>query len=263
MKKFLIGGIAFLSTFNSISSVEVLSQNLSSEEPTTTKVQSVKPPGIVKMKPMTFSDLSESTGSVDCAKEKCVAITFDDGPSAHTERLLDILSKQDSKATFFVLGSLVESHSGTVLRVLAEGSEIGNHTWDHSQLTKISDKKVINQITKTDDILEKITGKRSIIFRPPYGAYNKNTLKLVNKPTILWNVDTVDWKERDAKKLQKRLCAVDKADSIILMHDIHKSTIDGVEEGIKCLKEKGFKLVTISQLYNNNLANQSAYTNKK
>ena len=180
-----------------------------------------------------------------------VALTFDDGPSAHTDRLLDIFSRYDAKGTFFVLGNLIDGRKNTVKRIVAEGHEIGNHSWNHRQLTNLSEEEITDQIMMTRAKIYDTVGVDSLIMRPPYGACN-DTVKAVGARVgvsfVNWSVDTLDWKSKNAVAVHNEVmkCASDGA--IILCHDLHKTTVDAMETVIPELIKKGYQLVTVSEL---------------
>lgn len=193
----------------------------------------------------------EPSPEVNCRKERCVALTFDDGPSARTTpRLLDILSAADAHATFFVLGSQAQAYPRLLRRVASDGHEIGNHSWSHPDLTRISASSARKQIDRTSRVIEKITGLRPVLLRPPYGARNTKVDALARAggySEVLWSIDTRDWENHSPKKI---VAAAKKArrGSIILMHDIHPDTVDAVPAVIAALRKKGFTLVTVSDL---------------
>jgi peptidoglycan-N-acetylglucosamine deacetylase len=182
-----------------------------------------------------------------------LAMTFDDGPSAeYTPRLLDLLKARHIKATFFLVGKNVQAHPELVRRILAEGHEIGNHTWDHPQLSKLSDAQATDEIEKTQDAIRAACGVTPTLLRPPYGALNKpehiwipQQLKL---NVIYWTVDTEDWKHPGAAAITQRVLAGARPGAIILQHDIHGQTIDAMPAALDGLIAKGYHLVTVSQL---------------
>jgi peptidoglycan-N-acetylglucosamine deacetylase len=182
-----------------------------------------------------------------------LAMTFDDGPSAeYTPRLLDMLKARHIKATFFLVGKNVQAHPELVRRILAEGHEIGNHTWDHPQLSKLSDARATDEIEKTQDAIRAACGVTPTLLRPPYGALNKpehiwipQQLKL---NVIYWTVDTEDWKHPGAAAITQRVLAGARPGAIILQHDIHGQTIDAMPAALDGLIAKGYHLVTVSQL---------------
>ena len=193
------------------------------------------------------SPSTQAKKSVDCAKEKCIALTFDDGPGPYTSKLLDELKQADTRATFFVLGPAVQSNPSLVRRMATMGMDIGNHTWSHSQLTKLSDSAVNDEISRTTKAIKTAAGVDPIAVRPPYGDYNDKTPH-GGFAFIMWDDDTLDWKNRNVEETTKR--ALDQATNggIILMHDIHPTTVQAVPGIIAELKKRGYNLVTVSQL---------------
>lgn len=185
---------------------------------------------------------------VNCREVACVALTFDDGPSFYTEGLLDTLKEHNVKATFFVLGTQVRIQSETVQRMFREGHQIGNHTWDHPNLTRMSDDQIREQLQQTDNLIAQIIGESTPFMRPPYGAYNDNVLAASGLPIIFWSVDPLDWKDRDAATVAARIVDA-PAGAIILSHDIHKSTVDAVPAIITALKSRGIHMVTVTKLF--------------
>jgi peptidoglycan/xylan/chitin deacetylase (PgdA/CDA1 family) len=184
---------------------------------------------------------------------KVVALTYDDGPHGKlTPQLLDILKRENVRATFFVLGSLVEANPQIVQRMAAEGHEVANHTWDHPRLPSLSAEKFDRQIRETTAIIEKNTGQKVTIMRPTYGLYNervKNDLLEKHKlDIILWSVDPNDWKKPGANTVARRLIEGAHPGAILLAHDIHPGTIAATPMAIAGLKAKGYDFVTVSEL---------------
>lgn len=181
--------------------------------------------------------------------EKKIALTFDDGPDPKsTVQILETLKKYDAKATFFMLGSRVEYYPDTAKAVKAAGHEIGNHSWNHPDLSKMPLQKALEEINRTTEIIQKVTGEKPTVFRPPYGAYTDQLSKQRIPPIKLWNVDTLDWKYRDANKLLEEVKKSAGDGSTILMHDIHPSTADGLDRVMAYLQSQGYKFVTVSEL---------------
>ncbi|WP_203246701.1 polysaccharide deacetylase family protein [Sporosarcina beigongshangi] len=190
--------------------------------------------------------LPDGTGETIVKK---VALTFDDGPDPKvTTQILDTLQKYNAKATFFMLGSRVEYYPDIAKNINDAGHELGNHTWNHPDLTKADMEKVRKEINRTSAIIESVTGTKATVFRPPYGAVNQMVKKQSNLPTVLWDVDTLDWKHRDAHRLLMRVKEETKNGSIILMHDIHQSTADGLDAVLSYLQSEGYIFVTVSEL---------------
>jgi len=187
----------------------------------------------------------------DCRKLKCVALTFDDGPGPDTERLLDMLGRAKAKATFFVVGPQVSQFPGTLLREAEEGHEVGNHTQHHLQLTAESAKVVHRELDDTSRIIEEILGFGPDLFRPPYGATDKRVEKEARKEgmsVILWSVDTDDWRHKNSSKVARQAIRGLRRGSIILMHDIHPTTVDAVPRILKEAKRRGLTLATVTDV---------------
>lgn len=181
--------------------------------------------------------------------KKMVAITLDDGPHAtNTQKILDILDAHNAKATFFMLGQNVVNNEEVVKDVYKRGNEIGIHTWDHKQLTKLSQDEIVSQVERTSDAIYKIIGKRPKLVRPPYGAINDTVKNSINYPLILWNIDSLDWKSRDEKQIVPLVMNSVQDGDIILLHDIHSTTVPAVEKIVSQLEEQGYQMVTVSQL---------------
>ncbi|MEV6153133.1 polysaccharide deacetylase family protein [Nonomuraea sp. NPDC052129] len=190
---------------------------------------------------------------INCRRMKCVALTFDDGPGEYTARLLDLLSARKVRATFFVVGQMVAAHGGAQLvrRIVAEGHELGNHTWNHPPLTGLTDRGLRFQLKHTNDLVEHVTGVRMRVMRPPYGATNRRVAaeaRRLGLAQVLWSVDTLDWQDR-VPALVARRAGKAAVGSIVLMHDIHRSTVQAVPALLDLLAKKGCTPVTISELY--------------
>src|ERR1700760_3577027 len=182
-----------------------------------------------------------------------IAMTFDDGPSAeNTPRLLEMLKQRNIKATFFLIGQNVVSNPDLVRRILAEGHEIGNHSWTHPQLSKLSDDRVTAEITKTQDAIKDASGFTPTLLRPPYGAITARQREWIENRfglnIILWSVDPFDWKKPGASVITQRILSQARPGSIILSHDIHKQTVDAMPATLDALIAKGYKFATVSQL---------------
>ena len=188
--------------------------------------------------------------AVDCTKLKCVALTFDDGPGSLTGTLLDRLEAAGVVATFFVLGQNVRIHPDLVTRMVRSGMVVANHTWDHRDMKRLSLSEARSEVDRTSAEIARVTGVSTTLLRPPYGSMSPQTATL-GQAIILWDVDTEDWKNRDASITTTRALATVRPGSIILMHDIHASTIEAVPAIIAGLKARGFTLVTVPVLLGN------------
>lgn len=178
-----------------------------------------------------------------------VAITYDDGPHPTiTEQVLDALEENNAVATFFMLGENIKGKEEFIKRSKNLGNELCSHSYDHPQLTKLSAEKIQKQMKDTDKIIEDIIGEKAPLMRPPYGAYDQKVRDNVGKPMILWTVDTLDWEHKDPEKTYEA-CMAAKDGDIILMHDIQASSGEAAGKIYKGLQEKGFQLVTVSEMY--------------
>lgn len=186
-------------------------------------------------------------GKLD-ASRPMVAITYDDGPAKYTDSILDCLEKYNARATFFVQGNSVSKYPQAVKRAVSIGCEIGNHTKNHANLSKLSASEIYAQLSDTNNAVYDACGIYPKLFRPPYGAYNNTVLEAAKMPAIMWSVDTLDWKTRNAGKTLESVQKSTRDGSIILMHDIHAPTADAAESVIKCLLKQGYQLVTVSEL---------------
>ncbi|WP_336249412.1 polysaccharide deacetylase family protein [Stomatohabitans albus] len=177
-----------------------------------------------------------------------IALTFDDGPSAETTHIvLDALKKANAKATFFMLGKAANAHPEVVKQVADAGMEIGNHSWDHPVLTKLSADGVESQLGRADEAITKAAGRAPTVFRPPYGAVDQKVRGITKHPTIMWSVDTLDWKTRSTPATIEAVMGAKDGD-IVLMHDIHAPTAQAAVQFIPELVKKGYQLVTVSEL---------------
>lgn len=188
-----------------------------------------------------------SEGAVDPNKPM-VALTFDDGPGPKTMELLGYLEEHNARATFFMLGQNVPRYEDAVKKMAEIGCELGNHTYNHKDLAKLSVDEIKKQIQDTNQAVKKATGQNTTVMRPPYGSINDKVEANAGLPMILWSIDTLDWKTRDAKKTINNVMENVQDGDVILMHDIHAETIEAAKELIPKLQEKGYQLVTVSEM---------------
>ena len=226
-------GVGFLSFFLSVLAAGAQDSN------------STPSPAPTPAKPATYAQVR-----VD---QPYIAMTFDDGPSAeNTPRLLEMLKQRNIKATFFLIGQNVAANPDLVRRILADGHEIGNHSWTHPQLSKLSDDRVTMEITKTQDAIKDASGFTPTLLRPPYGAITPRQREWVEDRfglnVILWSVDPFDWKRPGASVITQRILSQARPGAIILSHDIHKQTVDAMPATLDGLIAKGYKFATVSQL---------------
>lgn len=177
-----------------------------------------------------------------------VALTFDDGPGQRTGELLAKLEEYHAHATFFMLGQKVSSYPEEVRKMKEIGCELGNHSYDHADLGKSDAAKIIDEITSTNAKVAAITEENPTVMRPPYGSISSTLRENAGMPMIMWNIDTLDWKTRNAQATIDNVMSSVKDGDIILMHDIHSETIDAAFELIPKLEEAGYQLVTISEM---------------
>lgn len=189
-------------------------------------------------------------GTYDPSQHKTrIAFTFDDGPGEYTDELLDCLEENNAHATFFMLGQKVGNWQSTVQRMVDLGCEIGSHSWDHQNLYNLDMDSVAKQFTDTDAALESACGQKASVARAPYGNWNSDIVSTVGKPFFTWSLDSMDWSYLDVSKDYDAVMNGDLTDgSIILMHDIHEPSVQAAIKMIPELVEKGYKLVTVSEL---------------
>ncbi len=203
-------------------------------------------PSLYQKEPLTV----EKTKEIDPDKPM-VALTFDDGPNPNTTpQLLDTLKKYNAHATFFMLGTNVKYNPELVARVYQEGHEIGNHSWEHKDFARMTDKDEIwANYQKADDAIFEACGHDPTHVRPPYGSVSELYNKVVNRDSILWSIDTRDWESHDPKAIQAIIEKYVNDGSVILLHDIHIDSVEAMETVIPMLQKKGYQLVTIDDLY--------------
>lgn len=177
-----------------------------------------------------------------------VALTFDDGPGERTGELLDQLEKYNSKATFFMLGQKVSGYSDVVRRMEQMGMETANHSMTHANLSTLDASGIQSEVDGANEEIEKAGGGFVDVMRPPYGAVNETVSASVKMPMIMWSVDTLDWKTKNAKATVDKVMSEVTDGDIILFHDIHTTTIDAMMDLIPKLVEDGYQLVTVSEL---------------
>jgi len=194
---------------------------------------------------------SAGTSGIDTTRPM-VALTFDDGPHTNnTPRLLSVLEMYGAKATFFVVGNRIGGREAILQRAIADGCEVGNHSWGHENLHKASHSKTVQTLTSTSDAIQAACGVRPTVIRTPGGAFDAATLNTIGSlgmTSIMWSIDTLDWKTRNPQATINCVLNNVKDGDIILMHDIHSTTVDACGEIIPELINRGYQLVTVSQL---------------
>lgn len=178
-----------------------------------------------------------------------VALTFDDGPhQTCTPALLDGLKQRGVKVTFFLMGENIAGKEALVQRMQEEGHLIGNHSYRHIQMTKEGAEQACAEIEQTEEIIQGITGRRPEYLRPPYGAWNEQLECRVNLTTVLWNVDSLDWKLQNTERIVRRVEKDVKSGDIILMHDIFKTSVEAALRIVDDLQKQGYEFVTVEEL---------------
>lgn len=204
-----------------------------------------------------------TTKPVNCRRVKCVALTFDDGPAPQTTFVLNALRKRGARATFFVLGSLAKKRPKVLRQMVADGNAIGNHSWDHAMFSRLSSAAMSRELKRTDAVIRKATGIRTNLVRVPYGENNARIRKTirtsVRSASVLWSVDTLDWKYRNSATVTRNVMRAVRPGSIVLMHDIHPTSRAAVPGIIRRLQAKGYVLVTVPELFNGHLKAGRAY----
>jgi peptidoglycan/xylan/chitin deacetylase (PgdA/CDA1 family) len=192
---------------------------------------------------------AETTKPAPICADNLIAITFDDGPNPKTTPiLLDGLKERNVKATFFTLGINMENNPDIITRMHDEGHLIANHSYNHQNLVKLDYDDMEKQYNTPNTILNSIIGTNTTLFRPPYGNYNDCVKQISNTPIILWSIDPKDWKYRNADTVSNHIIERAKDGDIILLHDIHPTSVQAALQTIDALKEKGFTFVTVDEL---------------
>ena len=181
---------------------------------------------------------------------KYVALTFDDGPRADTTgRLLDGLLERGVAATFFVIGEQIPCNEGLLQRMKAEGHQIGNHTYSHVRLLKADKDDVVEEVHKSETLLQEAVGEGCFWLRPPYGLIGSERAKLIHTPMIYWSVDPEDWKLLDKDKVAAAVLDAVQPGDIILLHDFYSTSVDAALEIIDKLQAEGYAFVTVEELF--------------
>lgn len=185
------------------------------------------------------------------AYKPMVALTFDDGPGTPTEALLDVLKAYDVPATFFIVGNRARNYSQTLERIVQEGHEVATHTWSHQQLTDLTYNDAEKEITSSINAIGSVVDTPIALLRPPYGAVGSDVREICRRlglAVVLWSIDTEDWRTNDADNTSRVILEQVKDGSIVLCHDLKSSTPAAMEKTIPILLERGYRLVTVSEL---------------
>ena len=180
---------------------------------------------------------------------KLVAFTFDDGPNYNTSKVIDVLNKYNVTATFFLTGKNIKGNEKIIKKMYNSNMEIGNHTYNHFLLTKYSKDIIKEEISKTNNLIFNITNSYPTLLRTSYGSFNNKIKEVADMPIIIWNIDTLDWKCKNSVKISSKILNKVRDGDIVLMHDIYKSTLNSLEIVIPELLERGYQIVSVSELF--------------
>ncbi|MEQ8146512.1 polysaccharide deacetylase family protein [Streptomyces sp. OP7] len=198
------------------------------------------------------NDVQARFGTVDCRVAKCIALTFDAGPSKHSARLLDILKEEQVPATFFLLGERhIDTYPELVRRMAAEGHELASHTWTHHILTDLEPDGIRRELVRTNEEIERLTGRRPTLMRPPQGRTDDTVHEISRElglAEVLWSVTAKDYQTSDSDLITRRVLDQSSRDGIILLHDLYDGTVPAVPGIIDALKARGYVFVTVPQL---------------
>ena len=183
--------------------------------------------------------------------KKMIALTFDDGPGAGTQRILDALDEVDGRATFCMVANRMNSYAQTARKVAEQGSEIATHTWEHPNLTKLGASQLRKELSKSLNAIENATGVRPTVLRPPYGSVNAEVKEACAEMGLVianWIIDPEDWKTRNASSIRSHILNNAKDGAIVVCHDLYPETASAMESAIRALSDRGYQLVTVSEL---------------
>ncbi|MFJ5772880.1 polysaccharide deacetylase family protein [Streptomyces sp. NPDC093094] len=191
-------------------------------------------------------------GTVDCREARCIALTFDAGPSENSPRLLDILKREQVPATFFLLGRRhIDTYPELVRRMADEGHELASHTWDHRILTELGPDEIREELRRPNEEIRRLTGRTPTLMRPPQGRTDDTVHEICRElglAEVLWSVTAKDYRTNDSALIRERVLEQASRDGIILLHDLYPGTVPAVPGIIKDLKERGYVFVTVPQL---------------
>ena len=186
----------------------------------------------------------------DTGDVKYVALTFDDGPRADTTApLLDGLAARGVSATFFLIGQQIPGNEDLIRRMAREGHQVGNHTYSHVILEKATDNAIVEEIQKTEVLLEEVLGPGDYWLRPPYGMVDRGRVSLIQTPMIFWSLDPEDWKVLDPDQVTRAVVEAVQPGDIVLLHDFYPSSVEAALEIIDALQPAGYVFVTVEDLF--------------
>ena len=183
------------------------------------------------------------------AEPKYIALTFDDGPKrGTTDVLLDGLRERGVSATFFLVGSQIGGNEDLVLRMQAEGHQVGNHTWSHVTLENAAEETILREIGQTETKLAELLDGDSYWVRPPYGLILPKDRPLVPVPMIKWSLDTRDWEKRNTEHVLQAILDGAESNAIVLLHDIYPTSVEAALKAVDALQKEGYQFVTVEEL---------------
>ncbi|MFZ5949643.1 MAG: polysaccharide deacetylase family protein, partial [Candidatus Rifleibacteriota bacterium] len=203
--------------------------------------------------PLTLASCTQIIADLKApAKDRYIALTFDDGPhSTHTPEILEILRKNQARATFFVLGTRAEAYPDLIAQMTRQGHAVGNHTWSHKSLAKSSASEAIDSLKRTSDLISGLTGKPCMIVRPPFGHTSQRVKKLIHEQgwhEVMWDSDSRDWENKNPDRILYRVMKTIAPGSIVLFHDIHPGAAGMLQTLINACKSNGYRFITIPEL---------------
>ncbi|WP_308166130.1 polysaccharide deacetylase family protein [Actinomadura sp. NEAU-AAG7] len=205
------------------------------------------------------------SGGVDCARARCVALTFDDGPVESTAKLLDILAERRIRATFFLIGKNAAERPDMVRREYAAGHEIANHSYTHADLGHAPEKMVDAELTGTQEAIRRAIGVAPVLLRPPYGSTGRRLTSKTRRmglAQVLWTVDPLDWQIRDSRAVERRVMKSVRPGDVVLMHDIHPTTVAAVPRILDRLERDGYVFVTVTELFGGTMTPGKIYAQR-
>lgn len=186
--------------------------------------------------------------------QKKIALTFDDGPNENTLKILDILKEHHAKASFFCIGKNIERHPEILRSIVADGHLVANHTYSHDSLFDFYRKnRVVQELKETDVLIQKITGKKPLFFRPPYGVTNpsiRRAVAVTQHKVIGWNIRSMDGISKNSQAIFNRIVKRISPGSVVLLHDTRPQTAAVLEQLLQTLAEKKYEVVALDKLLN-------------
>lgn len=191
---------------------------------------------------------TEKTGKMQRDLPPKIALTFDDGPSRYTEKLLEGLKERGVKASFFMIGESAERNQDLVRRVKEEGHLIGNHTYHHVDITKLPDEKAREELKEMDRVIYEILGEHVEYMRPPFGVWQEKLEQEIDVLPVMWTIDPLDWTTKNVEEIVNKVVTQAGENDIILLHDCYESSVDAALQIVDVLKAEGYEFVTVDQL---------------